>query len=233
MADLESLEKRLLLLKDEVQDAAQLAGRSSNDISIIAISKTVPIETIRDAYGLGQASFGENRTKIFQNKYTQMPNLDWHFIGSLQSNKAKCVVGCANLIHSLDRVSLLKSIQKHAQAHDICQRVLIEVNISGEKTKGGISQNAIDFFIENILECKNVRCVGLMTMAPKGDLYIAQKTFASLRKLSESLSQKYDCDDKISFNELSMGMSGDFVQAIKEGATMVRVGRKLFDENFI
>ena len=232
MAELDFLENRYSLVKDEVNNAASLSGRSAKDISIIAISKTVSIETIKCAHSFGQVSFGENRTKIFKDKFRELSNLDWHFIGSLQSNKARDVVGRANLIHSLDRPSLLRSIQKCAKLAGVVQRVLIEVNISGEETKGGISPRFIDSFIEQLYGCENVRCIGLMTMAPKGDLYIAQKTFAALRKLSESLHQKYECDDKMTFNELSMGMSNDFVQAIKEGATMVRIGRRLFNENF-
>ena len=164
--------------------------------------------------------------------HLKFPQANWHFIGSLQSNKAAGVVGKSFLIHSLDRPSLLHEIQKQAARQGIVQDVLLEVNVSGEASKAGLAPKNLAAFVEEVLQCKNVQCKGLMTMAPKGDLTVARKTFAGLRKLSEEMCVRYACHDNIAFDELSMGMSNDYACAILEGATMVRIGRKIFSESF-
>jgi pyridoxal phosphate enzyme (YggS family) len=142
------------------------------------------------------------------------------------------VVGKAYLIHSLDRLSLLEEIEKSAAKLECIQKVLVEVSVSGEQSKGGIAPADLPAFIEQIAQCQHVCCEGLMTMAPQGDLAVARQTFVGLENLAQMMSQYCDKRDSISMDELSMGMSEDYAPAIEEGATMVRIGRRIFSENF-
>lgn len=227
-----SLQERWNNTCAEVADICRTCGRDPKDVKIIAVSKTVEPPVVKEALECGVIDFGENREKPFLQKFELFPEAHWHFIGSLQSNKAKQVVGKAFLIHSLDRPSLLDAIEKAAERFECDQDVLVEVSVSGEESKGGIDPDELPAFIERIAECEHVRCKGLMTMAPRGDMDVARKTFDGLRNLAEMMSKYCDERDSISMSELSMGMSEDFPVAIEEGATMVRIGRRIFDQNF-
>ena len=196
------------------------------------MSKTVGADVVGEGIELGMTDFGENREKPFNEKLALYPQANWHFIGTLQSNKAKQVVGKACLIHSLDRPSLLHAIQKEAAKLGVVQDVLVEVSISGEESKGGIAPADLPAFLEELSSCANIRCRGLMTMAPRGDVETARETFAGLRILAAKMAEEFGGRDNISMNELSMGMSEDWPVAIEEGATMVRIGRKIFSEYF-
>lgn len=217
---------------DDVAQLARAAGRDAASVRIIAVSKTVGPEVVGQAIACGVEDFGENRDKPFSEKSALYPQARWHFIGTLQSNKAKHVVGKAELIHSLDRESLLAAIQKEAAKAGVVQRVLVEVSISGEESKGGIAPGKLDAFLERIAESPNVACDGLMTMAPRGSIDVARSTFEGLRELAEDMDALYGTRDSISMRELSMGMSEDYAAAIAEGATMVRIGRRIFSESF-
>lgn len=216
----------------EVAQACEKCGRKPEDVKIIAVSKTVGPDVVGEGIKLGMTDFGENREKPFNEKLALYPDANWHFIGTLQSNKAKQVVGKACLIHSLDRPSLLHAIQKEAAKLDVVQDVLVEVSISGEKSKGGIAPEDLPAFLEELSSCANIRCRGLMTMAPRGDVETARETFAGLRILAAKMADEFGGRDNISMDELSMGMSEDWPVAIEEGATMVRIGRKIFSEYF-
>ena len=207
-------------------------GRDPKDVRIIAVSKTVYPPVVAQAIEAGAKDFGENRTQLFNEKYALYPQANWHLIGQLQSRKAKEVVGKARLIHSLDRSSLLQAIQKEAEKLQVVQDVLIEVSISGEESKGGIAPADVPALLEELDACENVRCQGLMTMAPRGDKEVARRVFEGLRILAQTLHKEYSSRDSIAMNELSMGMSEDYAQAIAEGATMVRIGRRIFSETF-
>lgn len=227
-----SLEKRWNGTSADVAHICMGCARSPQDVKIIAVSKTVEPPVVGEAIACGVTDFGENRDKPFNEKVALYPQARWHFIGTLQSNKARHVVGKAHLIHSLDRSSLLDAIEKAAENIDCIQDVLVEVSVSGEKSKGGISPDDLPAFLERIAQCEHVACKGLMTMAPQGDMDIARKTFAGLQNLSQMMSKYCDERDSISMSELSMGMSEDYPVAIEEGATMVRIGRRIFDDNF-
>ena len=216
----------------DVADICRRNGRNPEDVKIIAVSKTVGIETVGEGIACGITDFGENRTVPFNEKLAVYPQANWHFIGQLQSRKAKEVVGKAHLIHSVDRTSLLTSIQKAAEKAGVMQDILVEVSVSGEETKGGITPADLPAFLELVAASENVRCKGLMTMAPQGDLDVARSTFEGLRKLALNMSERYGAHDTIAMNELSMGMSEDYAEAIAEGATMVRIGRRIFSEDF-
>lgn len=227
-----SLETRLSDCKKDLEELCKQAGRNPQDVRLIAVSKTVGLPEVQEAIACGQFDFGENRTCMFTEKQTAFPEARWHFIGSLQSNKAHEVVGKSFLIHSLDRSSLLHELEKQAAKRNMKQDVLIEVNVSGEATKAGISPKELPAFVEEVLQCGHINCKGLMTMAPQGSLTVARKTFAGLRELSDAMQSRYGKHDNITFDELSMGMSNDYACAISEGATMVRIGRKIFSESF-
>lgn len=207
-------------------------GRDASEVRIIAVSKTVGPDVVGEGIACGMTDFGENREKPFCEKVALFPEASWHFIGTLQSNKAKQVVGRARLIHSVDRESLLHAIEKAAAKLDCLQDILVEVSVSGEKSKGGIAPCALPAFLEAIARCEHVRCEGLMTMAPQGDIDVARKTFAGLQNLAQMMSKYCDERDTISMRELSMGMSEDYPVAIEEGATMVRIGRRIFSDDF-
>ena len=218
-----------------VEDVASLCravGRDPNEVRIIAVSKTVGTDVVAQALECGMKDFGENREKPFNEKFALYPQVNWHFIGQLQSNKAKQVVGKAHLIHSLDRVSLLRALQREAERLDVVQDVLVEVSVSGEESKAGIAPEELPAFLEQLAACENIRCKGLMTMAPRGDELIARKTFSGLRELAGKMASQFCGRDTITMSELSMGMSEDYAAAIAEGSTMVRIGRKIFSEDF-
>ena len=227
-----SLKERWDATVADVASICHDCGRDPKDVRIIAVSKTVEVPVVAQAIAAGAADFGENRTSMLNEKLDAYPQARWHMIGQLQSRKAKEVVGRACLIHSLDRSSLLEAIQKEAAKLDIVQDVLVEVSISGEESKGGIAPQDVPALLEQVDSCSNVRVKGLMTMAPAGDTYIARKVFEGLRNLSQELKANYSSRGSIEFDELSMGMSQDYAAAIVEGATMVRIGRKIFSDSF-
>lgn len=227
-----SLEQRWNDTREDVARICNECGRDPQDVKIIAVSKTVEPPVVGEAIACGVTDFGENRDKPFNEKVALYPDARWHFIGTLQSNKARHVVGKAFLIHSLDRPSLLEAIERAAGNIDCIQDVLVEVSVSGEKSKGGIRPDELPAFIERIAQCEHVACKGLMTMAPQGDIDLARKTFDGLQNLSQMMSKYCDERDSISMSELSMGMSEDYPAAIEEGATMIRIGRRIFDDNF-
>lgn len=216
----------------DVADICRSCGRDPREVTVVAVSKTVGVETVAEAFEAGVRDFGENRTQPFAEKQAGFPQAHWHFIGQLQSRKAKEVVGRAHLIHSLDRPSLLAALQKGAAQLDVVQDVLVEVSVSGEESKAGIAPAELPALLEQLAACANVRCRGLMTMAPRGNMDTARRVFAGLRELAQACAERYGTRDSIGMDVLSMGMSEDYPAAIREGATMVRIGRRIFSEEF-
>lgn len=214
-----------------VNNAALLAKRDPGEIVVVAVSKTVDTSEIQDAIAAGIHDFGENRSKPFSEKLLAFPEERWHFIGHIQTNKLKDIVGKAHLIHSVATERALLAIDKLAQNQQIRQQVLIEVNVSGEASKDGVSATELPSLLEKASKLLHLEVKGLMTMAPilqgKQD-DTARNTFATLRKLRDNLVPDFADADNISLNELSMGMSDDFEDAIQEGATIVRIGRRLW-----
>lgn len=216
----------------EVAAACEKYGRDPHEVKVLAVSKTVEVPVIAQALECGMTDFGENRVKPFTEKHDLYPQARWHFIGSLQSNKASKVAGVAHLVHSLDHATLLDALERAAAAKGVVQDVLVEVSVAGETAKGGVPALQLAPFIERVAAAPHLRCLGLMTMAPRGDARVARETFAGLRKLAENMAQRYSGHATISMDELSMGMSEDYEQAIAEGSTMVRIGRRIFSEDF-
>jgi pyridoxal phosphate enzyme (YggS family) len=213
-------------VRRQVADAADCAGRHPDDVTIVAVTKTVGIPEVRAAIVAGVSDFGENRAQEFVGKYGLFPGVRWHFIGTLQTNKVKDVVGRAYLIHSVDSLHLLRAIDRRASESGVIQDVLLQVNISGEDAKHGFCPEDVRDALEAASDMESVTVRGLMTMAPLGRAEDARWVFRRLRELAESLSALRL--NGVELDELSMGMTSDFRVAVEEGATIVRVGRAIF-----
>jgi len=209
-----------------VADAADCAGRDPGDVLIVAVTKTVGPDEIRQAIAAGMRDFGENRVQEFLGKHGLFPDVRWHFIGTLQSNKAKDVVGKAHLIHSVDSLKLLRVIDRHAAQLGVVQPVLLEVNVAAEETKHGLAPGDVRDALVEASACKNVQVKGLMTMAPFVRPEDVRWVFRELRELRDSLREMPL--NGVELDDLSMGMTNDYRVAVEEGATIVRVGRAIF-----
>ncbi len=210
-----------------IERAARKTGRSRRDITLVAVTKTVEIETIEEAFSLGISDFGENRVQELVRKKNSLPDARWHLIGRLQTNKVKDVVGRACLIHSLDRWPLAEEINKRGLAQAIEVPVLVQVNISGETSKTGLGPKNVESFLEAIGELRALRVLGLMTIAPENpDTESSRPVFRELALIRNRVKKKNFTNVDLRF--LSMGMSQDFEVAIEEGADIVRIGSALF-----
>lgn len=215
-------------IRENIAVAAQKSGRTPESIKLVAVSKTIGAQPINQAIAAGVTCIGENRVQELFEKIDQLMPVEIHLIGALQSNKAKKVVGHVSMIQSIDRISLADAIQETASRQGIIQDVLIQVRIGGEDSKSGIDQSDAAAFAQYLAGLCAIRVCGLMCIPPpaKGDL--ARRYFAQLRECRDSLIQKMCLPAEAL--ELSMGMSGDYAEAILEGATMIRIGRSLFGE---
>lgn len=221
------LENNLKIIKERIGRAAVRSGRIPSDITLVAVSKTVDSETVRRAYEMGVTDFGENRVQQLHSKADQLPQARWHFIGRLQTNKAKDVVGRAVLIHSLDRWNLAEELDKRGQRQENEVPCLLQVNIAGEEQKAGVEPDEVETFLDSVGQFKALRIYGLMTMAPLlDDSEKARPVFKKLYQIKEKLSKnRYN---NVELRYLSMGMSQDFEIAIEEGANIVRIGSSIF-----
>ncbi|MDH4140302.1 MAG: YggS family pyridoxal phosphate-dependent enzyme [Coriobacteriia bacterium] len=201
-------------------------GRSADDVLVVAVTKHVGVPEIREAIACGIKDLGENRVQEFLSKYGLFPDAQWHFIGTLQTNKVKDIVGRAHLIHSVDSLKLLRKIDAKAAEAGVVQRVLLQVNVSGEEVKHGFEPTEVHDALDETTHLENVEVRGLMTMAPFGRAEDARWVFRELRGLAQSLGAMRP--DGVELLELSMGMSNDYRVAVEEGATIVRVGRAIF-----
>lgn len=222
----------LKLAQEKVAAAVSAAGRRAEDVTLIAVGKTKPASMIREAYDLGIRDFGENKVQELTAKYEELPkDIRWHMIGHLQSNKVKYIVDKVALIHSVDSLHLAQVIEKEAVKKGVDHvDVLLEVNVSGEESKFGLTPQALMEQIDDFLAFEHVRVRGLMTIAPYApDPEMSRPYFARLRQLTVDIQDK-NGDNNIDVNLLSMGMSGDFEVAIEEGASYVRIGTMIFGE---
>lgn len=223
------MQHNLAKVRSDIQEAAMRAGRRTKDITLIGVSKTRPVEDIKLAFEQGLRHFGENRVQEALPKIETLNNLDinWHMIGSLQTNKVRHILPRVALIHSLDRWSLAKELERRAQRLDLQARCLVQVNVANEATKSGLPVEEVrDFVTDVIRECPHVAIQGLMAMAPLVEnAEEVRPYFRTMRHLFVDLA---DLSPGCSMQHLSMGMSNDFVVAIEEGATMVRVGTAIF-----
>ena len=221
--------ERLEKVLERIESACRRSGRDPSGVTLLGATKTVPPQRIEEFYRCGLRTFGENRVQEFLRKAEALSHLDidWHFIGRLQSNKVKYLIGKVSLIHSLDRRSLADEIQKRAERAGRVQEVLIEVNLGGEESKGGVPPEEAGELISYVLSLPALRVRGLMCIPPYlEDPEEVRPYFIKLRKLRDNLEREFS----VSLPHLSMGMSHDFEVAVEEGATIVRVGTLLFGE---
>jgi pyridoxal phosphate enzyme (YggS family) len=210
----------------QIADAADLAGRDPADVRVIAVTKTVGVSETAQAIAAGIMDLGENRAQEFVGKQALFPDADWHFIGTLQSNKAKQVVGRACLIHSIDSLHLLRVVEQRAAEIDVIQPVLLQVNVSGEGSKHGMCFEEAEEALRQAAVSGSVAVRGLMTMAPYGKPESVRWVFRECATwLGRLQSLHFDTGE---LTELSMGMTNDFAVAVEEGATIVRIGRAIF-----
>lgn len=201
-----------------ISAACARARRDPASVRLIAVSKTKPLAMLQEAVAAGQRIFGENYAQELREKAEALPGVEWHFIGALQTNKAKLVVGRAALIHTCDRLALAQELSKRAKAAAIVQRVLLEVNVGGEPQKAGVLPAEAPRLLDEVRALPALACEGLMCIPPvEGD---PRAHFRALRALASALG----------LAQLSMGMSADYEAAIEEGATLVRVGTAIFGE---
>ncbi len=221
-----TIAESLARVRERIERAAQEAGRDPASIRLIAATKTMPPERINEAIRAGVDAIGENRVQEFLAKRDALLPVETHLIGALQSNKARQIVGEVALIHALDRLSLAEAIDLAAKRGGIVQDALIQVQIGGEETKSGVDPEALPALAEALAAFVNIRVRGLMCIPPPATGDEARRYFATLRGLLEKMHARglmaRTCD------VLSMGMSDDYEEAIREGATMVRVGRSIF-----
>ncbi len=217
-------------VKANIEAACKNAGRDPKEVCLIAVSKTKPVEMLNEAYDYGIRDFGENKVQEMCDKMEIMADdISWHMIGHLQTNKVKYIVGKTKLIHSVDSYKLAEEISKVSCKNNVVSDILVEVNVAEEETKFGITTAETIEFVEKISKLPGICVKGLMTIAP----YVAnpeenRNIFSELRKLSLDITNKHI--DNVSMSILSMGMTNDYMVAIEEGATHVRVGTGIFGE---
>lgn len=222
--------ENIALVKQNMEAACRKAGRNPDEASLIAVSKTKPIEMLREAYDAGCRDFGENKVQEMIDKCGQLPSdIRWHMIGHLQRNKVKYIVDKVFLIHSVDSYRLACEISKEAVKKELEVNILIEVNVAEEESKFGARREELLELVENIAALPGICVKGLMTVAP----YVEnaeenRQYFVNLRQLSVDIMSKNI--DNVSMGILSMGMTGDYMVALEEGATYVRVGTGIFGD---
>ena len=222
--------ENLANVEKNIEQACKNAGRSRDEVTLIAVSKTKPVEMLQEIYDENIRDFGENKVQELCSKMEQLPSdIRWHMIGHLQRNKVKYIVGKVELIHSVDTYRLAEEINIQAKKQNVIVPILVEVNIAHEESKFGISAEDAILLVEEISKLENIRIKGLMTIAP----YVENPEdnrlyFRKIKQLSVDITNKNI--DNVFMEILSMGMTGDYMVAIEEGATMVRVGTGIFGE---
>lgn len=214
---------------EKVELVAKKVNKPLDDITVIAVSKTVDSEKALEAVNAGLVNLGENRVQEFNNKYEKInnDNINWHIIGHLQKNKVKYIIGKVKLVHSLDSISLAEEIDKRSFQNNITTEVLVEMNIGEEESKFGLKENELTSFLDSIKHLSNIKIVGLMTVAP----YVENKedvrwVFRKMKELYNNISKS--SYENVEMKYLSMGMTNDFDIAIEEGANIVRIGTAIF-----
>ncbi len=222
------LKGNLEQVQKNITAACEKAGRDRNEVTLIAVSKTKPVDMLQEIYDCEIRDFGENKVQEMCDKMEVLPkDIHWHMIGHLQTNKVKYIVGKTALIHSVDSLKLANEIQKQAEKKDVIAEILVEVNIAEEESKFGIHKEETVELVKKIAKLPNIRIKGLMTIAPFVEN--AEDNRLYFREISQlSVDIKNQNIDNVSMDVLSMGMTGDYMVAIEEGATLVRVGTGIF-----
>lgn len=223
-----SIAENLERVREQIAQATRKAGRSADDIELVAISKTHEAEKVREALEAGQSLFGESRVQEARVKIPELPsNLRWHFVGHLQKNKIRHALPLFELIHSIDSLALAQDVNRIAEDDGLHPRVLLEVNVAGEGSKFGFNPERLRAEMESLLALPRLSILGLMCIPPIAEeAETSRKYFVELRELRDRLQKEFHVD----LAQLSMGMTQDFAVAIEEGASLVRVGTAIFGE---
>ncbi len=217
-------------VKENIRKACEITGRKEQDVTLLAVSKTKPVDMLLDVYHAGARDFGENKVQELVDKIPQLPpDVRWHMIGHLQRNKVKYIVGRVYLIHSVDSIRLAEEISREAVKKQTEVNILIEVNVAQEESKFGTTAEETAELVRNIAMLPAIHIKGLMTIAPFVENAEENRTyFQKLRQLAVDIGNKNI--DNVSMSILSMGMTGDYMVAAEEGSTIVRVGTGIFGE---
>ncbi len=217
-------------VQENIEEACRTAGRDTGEVTLIAVSKTKPLSQLEEAYRAGARDFGENKVQELMDKIPGMPgDVRWHMIGHLQRNKVKYIVDKVYMIHSVDSLRLAEEINREALKKQTEVNILVEVNVAGEESKFGTDTESVIDLVEEIAKLPAVHIKGLMTIAPfVENAEENRQYFRKLKQLSVDIAKKNI--DNVFMNVLSMGMTGDYMVAIEEGATYVRVGTGIFGE---
>lgn len=224
------VKENLEQVRENIKKACEKVGRDVSEITLISVSKTKPVPMLQEAYDAGSRDFGENKVQEIMDKYPVLPqDIRWHMIGHLQRNKVKYIVDKVFLIHSVDSLRLAEEISSQAEKKQVEVDVLVEVNIAQEESKFGTSREEAISLVEEIAKLPHIHVKGLMTIAPfVENPEDNRKYFRQIKELSVDIMKKNI--DNVSMGVLSMGMTGDYMVAVEEGATMVRVGTGIFGE---
>ncbi len=224
-----SLEERLGNVRKKIAEIATEASRTPEEITLVAVTKTYEPDVINEAIRLGVTDIGENKVQEIVRKYDAVLPVRWHLIGHLQTNKVKYIIDKVSMIHSVDSVRLMDEIDRQAKKHGLVMDILIQVNIADEDSKFGVSKDEIYQLLEHAEGLSNVKVCGLMGILPKNDNSVINRLhFHNIKALYLDIaSKKYD---NVCMKILSMGMSGDYADAIREGSNMVRIGSAIFGE---
>ena len=223
-----SIAENLGRVREQIASATAKSGRSADDVELVAITKTHPADKVREAIEAGQTLFGESRVQEARAKIPELPsNIRWHFVGHLQKNKVRQALPLFEMIHGVDSLALAQDINRVAEEDGTYPRVLLEVNVAGERSKFGFAAGQLREQMEELLALPRVSLEGLMCIPPSADeSQPSRKFFVQLRELRELLENEFD----LQLPQLSMGMTNDYPIAVEEGATLVRVGTAIFGE---
>lgn len=216
-------------VRKNIARAAKKSGRTEEDVTLIAVTKTYSVDMINEAIDNGVTDIGENKVQEVVEKYDGVKPVRWHLIGHLQTNKVKYIIDKVHMIHSVDSIRLMDEIERQAEKHNVTMNILIQINISHEETKFGIAPEQLEEMLLHAGKLKNVKVCGLMTILPKIDTDISLRLhFNNIKRIFIDIcNKKYD---NVCMKYMSMGMSGDYEIAIEEGSNMVRIGRAVFGE---
>lgn len=228
MQEINTIQAAIAEVSSKIEAACKRVGRDPKEVTLIAVSKTMPVEAIREAMECGMVDFGENRPQELRDKQAEITEpLRWHMIGALQTNKLKYVIGKTTLIHSVDSVHLAEAIEEMSAKKELVTEVLLEINIAGEESKHGITPEELESLVRELARLSHIKIRGLMTVAPYTEVAEENRVyFRKMKQLMVDINSKNI--DNVYMDMLSMGMTGDYEIAVEEGATLVRVGTGIF-----
>lgn len=228
MQEINKFKENLKKIRTDIKTTCNRIGRNPDSVKLLVASKYADSCQLKNLYALGLREFGENRAEALIEKFQEInKDVIWHFIGHLQTNKIKKVVPIVEYIHSVDSIRTIEALDLYCKKINKIQKILIEINLSGEETKYGLQISDVNIFFKDALKYNNISIKGLMTMAPlTGNTQVIRNVFKGLSAIKNELEEK---NKNLKLEELSMGMSNDYITAIEEGSTIIRVGSAIFN----